>query len=214
MPVIKIWCLPKSGEEELKQLHKGLVATAVNIAELGLKDENDMTMLFPPDMMKYGLGSEIIIEVTGLFEKPGRSDAVRNRLAAALGNVVKTHFPEAKVECFVYPFPARNGFWTSRDSATLDEVRAIQRAIAWFLPRAKTSASQTCYCQANNADNRGPCHHHNSLAIYNDFAKRACVLIEASGDSQAEIDVFVTDAKQTLSRSRYPEFAEMMNWHE
>ncbi len=114
MPVIKIWCLPVQDEHALQTLHKAVVAAVVGIPELKLKDETDMTVLFPPDMMKYGLGSEIIVEVGGLFKKPERTDSVLQRLASDLGGAVELLYPEAKVECFISPpiDPAK-GFWAS-----------------------------------------------------------------------------------------------------
>ncbi len=92
MPVIKVWCLPEIDEPKLNALHKSIVRAVVSVEELGIKDENDMTCLFVPDMMKYGLGSEIVIEVTGLFAKPERTDEVRQRLAERLGQAVKELF--------------------------------------------------------------------------------------------------------------------------
>ena len=86
-----------------------------SVAELGVKDEKDITCLFPPDMMQYGLGTEIIVEVTGLFMKPDRTDEVRQRLAERIGKAVQEQFPSTdNVECFVYPFDPNQGFWTSR----------------------------------------------------------------------------------------------------
>ena len=114
MPVIKVWCLPQMTEEQLNKLHKNIVHAVVGITELGLKDESDMTCLFPPDMMRYGLGEEIIVEVTGLFEKPERSKNVRRLLAAMLGLRVKEIFPNAHIECFIYPFHPEQGFWSSK----------------------------------------------------------------------------------------------------
>ena len=113
MPVIKVWCLPDDQtEDDLRKLHKNIVAGVVSIPELGLKNETQMTCLFPPDMMQYGLGSEVIVEVTGLFDKPERTPEVRNLLAKSIGERVKTLYPKAMVEVFVYPFnPAVNGFW-------------------------------------------------------------------------------------------------------
>jgi hypothetical protein len=72
-----------------------------------------MTCLFPPDLMKYGLGEEIIIEVTGLFDKPERTDEVRQRLAKSLGENVHVLYPRAKVECTVEVINPAKGFWTS-----------------------------------------------------------------------------------------------------
>ncbi len=113
MPMIKIWCLPKSTERKLNQIFKDIVKTVEGIPELGLKGKHSMTVLFLPDMMKFGLGTEIIIEVTGLFEKPERTADVRNRLAEHLGWALKEHFPKAMVECFVFPFDSSQGFWTN-----------------------------------------------------------------------------------------------------
>ncbi len=116
MPVIKIWCLP-SGQNEtnLNRLHQGIVRAVTSISELGLKDENDMTCLFPPDLMQYGLGEEIIIEISGLFEKPERTHEVCQRLAKSVGEVVRELYPEAKIECFVATIDPSQGFWTSVD---------------------------------------------------------------------------------------------------
>jgi phenylpyruvate tautomerase PptA (4-oxalocrotonate tautomerase family) len=114
MPVIKVWCLPEQTEEQLQALHKNLVSAVVSVTELGLKDENEMTMLFPPDAMKYGLGSEIIVEVSSLFEGPKRTDEVRQKLAENIGRVIQNFFPDALVECFIYPFKPSQGFWSSK----------------------------------------------------------------------------------------------------
>jgi hypothetical protein len=139
MPVIKVWCLPDIDEPKLNALHKSIVRAVVSVEELGIKDENDITCLFPPDMMKYGLGSEIVVEVTGLFAKPERTDKVRQRLAEQLGQAVKELFPETQlVECFVYPFSPAQGFWTSRtatitnsDECALPETNHVDLAAAF-----------------------------------------------------------------------------------
>lgn len=112
MPVIKVWCLPKLTESYLKDLFMGIVDAAKSIPELGLKDEHSMTVLFPTDAMKYGLGEEIIVEAAILM-KPERDEEVRQRLAQALGRRVKGFFPKANVQCFVFPFEPAQGSWTS-----------------------------------------------------------------------------------------------------
>lgn len=128
MPVIKLWCLPKCSERKLNQVFEAVVAAVVSVRELGLQDKHSMTILFPPDMMKFGLGTEIIIEVSGLFDKPERTDEVRQRLAEKLGRTVKDLFPKAMVECFIDPpFKPKQGFWTSprmgrRHKPTRDEL--------------------------------------------------------------------------------------------
>lgn len=115
MPVIKVWCLPKSEEAKLNQLHQNIVRAVVGVEELDVRSEKDITCLFPTDMMEYGLGTEIIVEVTGLYEKPDRTDEVRQRLAERIGQAVQEQFPDTKlIECFVYPFKPSQGVWTSR----------------------------------------------------------------------------------------------------
>ena len=114
MPVIKVWCLPAQNEAQLRELHQTIVAAVISVSELKLKDENDMTCLFPPDQMQYGLGSEVIVEVTGLFAKRNRTPQIKKRLAKRLGEAVKGLYPNAKVECFVSTFnPKPEGFWSS-----------------------------------------------------------------------------------------------------
>lgn len=113
MPVIKVWCLPKSKEKKLNKLHKAIVDSVLSCSELKLKDEKDMTVLFPTDMMKYGLGTVIIVEVS-LFKKQERTIIVIQKLAKALGESVYQLFPDAKVECSIESTdPKKEGFWTS-----------------------------------------------------------------------------------------------------
>ncbi len=118
MPQITVWCLPPdTSEEKLRDLHSAIVAAAVGIEELGLKDENDFLNLFPSDMMKYGAGTEIMIQVSELWEKPERTPVVLNRLAKALGEAVRVRFPEARtVAARIDPLfkPERDGFWMDR----------------------------------------------------------------------------------------------------
>ncbi len=117
MPVIKVWCLPKQTEKELRALHRAIVGAVISIPELGLNHQNDVTVLFPTDMMKYGLGQEIIVEITGLFKKPKRTLLVLHALAVTVGKAVKDLYPKAKVECFVQSFDPKEGFWTSDEKS-------------------------------------------------------------------------------------------------
>ena len=115
MPVIKVWCLPESEEAKLNELHQGIVRAVASVPEIGVSDEKDITCLFPTDMMKYGLGTEIIVEVTGLFDKFERTEEVRKQLARRIGEAVHSQYPDTElVECFVFPFHLGQGFWSSR----------------------------------------------------------------------------------------------------
>ncbi len=117
MPVIKVWCLPVGQDEvKLNFLHREIVKAVVAIKALGLRDQNDMTCLFVPDLMSYGLGEEIIVEIGGLFVKPERTPEIRQALAASVGHAVSDFYPGAKVECFVSSFNPAQGFWTSDES--------------------------------------------------------------------------------------------------
>lgn len=101
MPVIEVWCLPEQMQYQLRALHKGVVESVVSVEALGLKDETQMTTLFPLDAMHYGLGTIIILKTWGLISKPERTLEVRERLAEQLGRRISGFFPEAKVESFV-----------------------------------------------------------------------------------------------------------------
>jgi hypothetical protein len=113
---IKVWCLPAGQTEgKLKLLHRTIVAAVVAIKEIGFRNENDMTCLFVPDLMTYGLGQEIIIEIDGLglFAELERTIGARHTLAASVGSAVKGLYPKAKVNCTVSGFDRDKGFWIS-----------------------------------------------------------------------------------------------------
>ncbi|MDP2655874.1 MAG: hypothetical protein Q8P17_05205 [bacterium] len=113
-PVIKVWCLPKMTEEALEKLYRSIGATVIRIKELGLNDESDIICLFPSDMMTYGIGEEIVVEVTGIFGGPRLTEIVQARVAKALGKTVLAIFPKARIEVFVYPLEPKQGWWDSR----------------------------------------------------------------------------------------------------
>ncbi len=137
MPVVKVWCLPKTSETKLNDLHRGIVQALKSVPELGIKNEKSITCLFPTDMMQYGLGTEIIVEVTGLFETPERTDSVHQELAEKLGQVVAGAFPDTElVEVFVYPFNVNQGFFTLRRSQ-YDPHRAYRQLERQSGPRFK-----------------------------------------------------------------------------
>ena len=92
-------------------------------------------------MMKYGLGSEIIIEVTGLSVKTRRTSVVRQLLAEQLGVAVKAQFPDTNlVECFIHPFYPSQGFWSSKHgsaslSANVAHADVLEMLVCdYFLP--------------------------------------------------------------------------------
>lgn len=105
MLVIKVWCLPADQtEDELNKLHRALVGAAMRFPELGIRGEQDMLNLFPADLMKYGLGTEILIEVSGVPEESEDDWQVKRCLGNALADTVKKFYPEARVFCTVAAF--------------------------------------------------------------------------------------------------------------
>lgn len=63
-PVVKVWCLPKLSEKKLKDLFVGIVDGLKEVPSLGVKNEQDVLVLFPTDAMQYGVGSEIYVEIS------------------------------------------------------------------------------------------------------------------------------------------------------
>jgi len=118
MPVIKVWGLPQTEKEKLIELRQDLMGAVLNTKELGIESERDIACRFPSDMMNLDLETKIIVEITGLFEKPNQGARVHQELARKVGEVVHQLFSSAElVEVFVNPFPIYQGFWTSRKPA-------------------------------------------------------------------------------------------------
>jgi len=123
MLTIKNWCLPGDlSEDQLKVLHNSIVEAVVSISEVGVRDERDMLNLFPSDMMSYGLGSEVVVEITGFPRKADCNKAVRTRLAEAVVTAVKSQILGATVKCTVYSPDADAGRW-----AQLSEARQFEQ---------------------------------------------------------------------------------------
>lgn len=114
-PVIKVWCLPIMTETNLKSLHRKIVAAVESVSVLGLKGEGSIVVLFPPDMMNYGLGSDIFIEITGLTIRPEWTQDVGRILAESVGRTIKGVIPRASVECVVSRSSSQDGFWSSEE---------------------------------------------------------------------------------------------------
>ena len=111
MPVIKVWCLPHHPEQEpLERLHKSIVEAVISVKDFNLASEEDMTCLFPPDSMSYGLGSSIVVEISGL---PDRGETARHALAEKVGKAVYYLYLNAKVECIIHTANPADGYWKS-----------------------------------------------------------------------------------------------------
>ncbi len=113
MPVINVWCLPKTSELNARKVHLALVGSILSIKELEIEDERDITTNFFTADITYGFASEIGVSISGLFKGPKRTEKVRQRLAEEVGTCVKKMYPMSKVECIVDPFIKPEGFWSS-----------------------------------------------------------------------------------------------------
>ena len=98
LPTVKIWCLPEDlGEEKLLELHNCIVKLIImNFGSFGIKDERDTLNLFPRDLMHYGLGSEIKIEISDL---PQCSVDALTKFANNISKAAKDIVPKANVFC-------------------------------------------------------------------------------------------------------------------
>lgn len=111
IPDIKIWCLPDDPEKKLKKLLKQIVDVAISIPELGVKSEADILVLFPEDKMKFGLGDEILVEISISSD---HSVSTKNRLVAKIGAVISALYPNSRINCKTITFdPKKEAFWTS-----------------------------------------------------------------------------------------------------
>ncbi len=115
MLVVKVWCLPVQTEEQLQELHQSIVKALKDTQELKVKDEKDIMVLFPSDMMKYGLGQDILIEISGshLF-LASNIDFLGVRLTKGVGVVVQRHFPDAKIQCDLHNMRAESSWFSGK----------------------------------------------------------------------------------------------------
>jgi hypothetical protein len=100
-PVIKIWCLPLDlTQKEYRNVQQTIVKVVESFKDFKLKGEESMIVLFPQDLMEYGLGTEIVIEGTS-FPARGISLATWEDIAKALCVAIKRIFSEAHVQSTV-----------------------------------------------------------------------------------------------------------------
>ena len=109
-PVIKVWCLPADlTEAQLKELFQEIVQAVVANPFLKIKSEEDLLVLFPKDMMSYGLGSEIYVEITEIWHNPIENSYARACLISDVGKVLEKKFPKAQIICYAVPFNSKEG---------------------------------------------------------------------------------------------------------
>ena len=123
MPAITINLVPpETDQEALKRLVLDLQAAVSGIPELRLA-KDDLTVLFPADILAWGAGLELIVLVDGLFKREERTPEVLERLWEAIGTLVhdfaKAYVPQCtKVEVIPSNYDQdRDGFWTKTIAA-------------------------------------------------------------------------------------------------
>jgi hypothetical protein len=98
-PIIKIFLLPCGkgwGERKLRQVHKDIVSAMAAIPELSIKTQNDFYTLFPTDLMKLGLGEEIVVESRVPVRM--KSENLRKQIENGLMAALMKHLPDARYE--------------------------------------------------------------------------------------------------------------------
>jgi hypothetical protein len=104
--IIEVSCLPELDEDQLKALYGKIVKATVK-GRFGVR-KDEITVSFPKDSMKYGLGEEIIIK---LFIRLHNDWAhwIPSNICENVGKTVNREFLEAKVESFVVLL--NQGYW-------------------------------------------------------------------------------------------------------
>ena len=130
MPLITVWNSVDSDAYEPRldhaALRERLCAACLEIAELGLTEERQVTVRFPDCVDKVSPGHPIVVIVELLFDKPERTLEVRQRLAVALRDAVQASFlcMDRTVEVAVKRFsPERDAYATGAGSYVGDVGR-------------------------------------------------------------------------------------------
>lgn len=117
MPHIVVYNLTPKDRKHVDQIEKKVNAAILEINELGLTEE-DISYSFVVDDTVTSEEIPIIIIVELLFDKPERTDKVRQRLAEDIGNALDFALGQwrktlpLKMEVAVKHFnPKHDGFW-------------------------------------------------------------------------------------------------------
>ena len=77
-PIVKVWPLPKLSEAKLKVLALTIVEACKAFPNLKVQGEDDVLIQFPQDMMRYGAGTELVVEILFVSNVPTTVDAFRD----------------------------------------------------------------------------------------------------------------------------------------
>lgn len=97
MFVVKVWWLPpKQTEGKLQLIFNSIVSAVTSVPEFNVKNQNDMLVIFPEDLMKYNLGEKILVEVTILGWGTFFSQS-QDKLEKGIGKAITDLYPNATV---------------------------------------------------------------------------------------------------------------------
>ena len=69
-PTVKVWPLPKLSESQLKNLALTIVDTCQGFPDLKVQSTADLMVEFAQDMMKWGLGEDLAVEIQFIWNAP------------------------------------------------------------------------------------------------------------------------------------------------
>lgn len=115
MPVITLHKLPQNTRRMvLEKLATDLKKIIAGVKALKLQPE-DVSVLMPSDLLDSASPSEIIIEISNLFEDASRTKEVKQHLVALIGETVRAQFPRVPfIECSIETSSPREGVWMSK----------------------------------------------------------------------------------------------------
>ena len=123
MPALIVYGMPEIANPKALELLIGELQTDVGeVLEIA---GTEVSVFFPIDRVKAGLGEELVCVVEGMFSARRRTTAVRNRVAEAivssLGYFAKEHIPQCrKVEAIPNRFDQDNDGFAVCDPRELD----------------------------------------------------------------------------------------------
>jgi len=111
IPTLEFKCLPKLSQKKLLKIHESVVKVMASFPETEIKDENGQLNLFQADLMKYGLGKEIKIEISDL---PQSCKNILKTIIASVGDAVSIMFPDANIYCKAECCNPKAAYWSSK----------------------------------------------------------------------------------------------------
>jgi len=112
-PIVKVFLVPGEWKEkQLQDCFDELVAAAKTVPVMRVSSEEDIIVLFPKDLMRKGLGTEVVIEVSLNFY-PGLGDTQKRDVAYAMWRVMQDFLPKAHIQCTVSTFETVHGYFES-----------------------------------------------------------------------------------------------------